>query len=514
MVDSSPNTPALKTAEQDWYTNDGFENDTVGGHSHDDNSDGDENEISSKHIEELSERGAGEENGYSGKQSKLTLESPSWSFPDSKRASIERSPRVQTDRCIDWLVVLASFFIHFIVGGILNSFGVFYITLLNEFEESKSATSWVGSIQVAVTWGPIASALSDKIGHRAVGVIGSVLAATGFGVSSLASNLPFLILTYGVMSGLGLALMWFPGIVSVQDHFNKRKSLAMGVAVCGSGVGIFAMAPCIEILIKTISWRYALLVLAGASLSGVGFSILLFPPELKFNEGIEKEPTLSFTDKTRKCSKNMFHISLLRRADVVVWLLCHLIIQIGFVVLRTYIPDIAVGMGIEVNNAAFLVSIVGITSTVSRVVMGVIADFRCANRRYMLGTSVMIAGVMVAILPFMKEYGVIATVCTFYGLSFGTIISLTAVVLRDLVGIEKLGPAFGLTMLAKGLGSLLLSAGGSLYDLFGSYDVTFYITGSLLFVAGGILLLLPWIRELQGRCCYHGSANITTETGL
>ncbi|XP_013404721.1 monocarboxylate transporter 14-like [Lingula anatina] len=455
MVDTSPNTTGLNTAEHDGYPNEGFENDTIDGDSHDDNSDSDAKERSSKRFEELSERGAGKGNGYSDKQSMSG--SSAWRFIDSRQPSTEENCGVQTDRCIDWLVVLASFFIHFIVGGILYTFGVLYITLLNEFEETKSETSWVGSIQVAMTWGM--------------------------------------------------------GIVSVQGHFEKRKSLAMGVAVCGSGVGTFAMAPCIEFLIKTISWRYTCLVLAGLSLSGVGISILLFPSELKINEGSKTEPTLSCSNKTRKCFKNMFHISLLRRADVVVWLVCHLIIQVGLVVPHTYIPDIAVGMGIEVNNAAFLVSIVGITSTVSRVVMGVIADFRCVNRRYMLGTNVMIAGVMVAILPFMKEYGVIATVCTFYGLSFGIIISLTAVVLRDLVGIEELGPSFGLTMLAKGLGSLLLSAGGSLYDLFGSYDVTFYITGSLLFVAGGILLLLPWIRELQGRCCYHGSANITTETG-
>ncbi|XP_013401046.1 monocarboxylate transporter 14 [Lingula anatina] len=426
---------------------------------------------------------------------------------------MEQISGVQTDRCIDWLVVLASFFIHFIFGGIMYSFGVFYISLLTEFKESKSATSWVGSIQIAVNWGigPIASALSDKIGHRAVGVIGSILAATGFGVSSLAPNMWFLYLTYGVLTGLGFGLMYFPSIVSVQGHFEKRKSLAMGVAVCGSGVGTFSMAPFTGFLIKNISWRYTLLVLAGFSLTGIGLSMLYFPLKLKVIKGNETKQSVSRCDKTKMFFKNLFHTPLLRRADFVMWLVCILIVQIGIVVPYTYIPDIAVAMGIEVNNAAFLVSIVGIANTVARVVMGLFADVSDATciRRCMFGTSVMIAGVMVSILPFMKEYGVIATVCTFYGLSFGIFVSMVPVVLRDLVGIEKLGASYGLTMLAVGLGSLLLSAGGSLYDLFGSYDVTFYIAGSLLFVAGGTLLLLPWIRDLQGRCCYDGSANIT-----
>ncbi|XP_013390729.1 monocarboxylate transporter 13-like [Lingula anatina] len=420
MVDTPPNTPALKTAEQGGYPNDGFENDTIDGELQDDNSDCDVKDNSFKHLEELREIGAGEENGYSDKPIRLGSATGS-SFTDSKRASIEGSPRVQTDSCMDWLVVLASFLTHFIVCGILYSFGVFYITLLNEFEETKSATSWVGSIQIALSWimGPIASSLSDKIGHRAVGVIGSVLAATGIGVSSLASNVYLLYFTFGVISGIGFALMYFPSIVSVQDHFEKRKSVAMGIAVCGSGVGTFSMAPLIEYLIESITWRYALLVLAGCLLLGIGLNMLFVPPKLINKEENETEQTLSSNDKTTMFFKSMFHISLLRRVDVVLWLVCNLIIQIGLVVPYTYIPDKAVDVGIEVKNAAFLMSIVGIANTVGRVVMGLFADFRCANRRYMLGISVMITGVMVVILPFMKEYGVIATVCTFYGLSLG-----------------------------------------------------------------------------------------------
>ncbi|XP_013400915.1 monocarboxylate transporter 13-like [Lingula anatina] len=442
MADTSPNTTVLEISTQGGYTNGGFKNDTIDDDTSGDNPAGDEDKP---------------------RRLGLASGSPVASSTDRRQPSMEESSELQTDRCIDWLVVLASFLIHFIVDGIIYTFGVFYIALLNEFEESKSATSWVGSIQIAMSWiiGPIASALSDRIGHRAVAITGSIFAAVGFGVSSLAPNLSVLYLTYGVMTGLGFGLMYFPSIVSVQDHFEKRKSLAMGIAMCGSGVGTFSMAPFTEFLIDTISWRYTLFVLAGLSLSGIGLSMLFVPPALKSNEENETKQNSKCCEKTTRFFKNLIHISLLRKADVVAWLVCMLIFQVGLVVPHTYIPDIAVAMGVEANNAAFLVSIVGIANTVARVIMGVFADFRCANRRNMLGISVMVGAVMVSILPFMMGYGVIATVCTFYGLTVGTFISLCPVVLRDLVGIEKLGPTFGLTMLAIGLGSLLLSAGVS-----------------------------------------------------
>ncbi|XP_013401065.1 monocarboxylate transporter 14 isoform X2 [Lingula anatina] len=512
MFSASPNTAVLEILEQDGYTNGGFNNDTI----HDDNPDSVEEGHDSEKRRELTERSTEGESTHSDKQRRLSCKSAKsiGSVIDSRRPSVDTNSKVPTDRCIDWLVVLASFFIHFIVDGIMYSFGVLYIALLNEFEESKLATSWVGSIQIAVSLiiGPIASALSEKFGHRAVGITGSILAAWGFGMCFLAPNLSMLYISYGVMTGLGFGLMYFPSIVSVQHHFEKKKSLAMGVAMCGSGVGTFSMAPLLELLIESITWRYTLLVLAGLSLSGIGLSMLFFPPTLKSKEENETKQNLKFSVKTDMSLKNLIHIPLLREADVVVWLVCMLMFKVGVVVPHTYIPDAARAKGIEVNNAAFLVSIVGIANTVARVVMGLSADFRCANRRYMVGTSVIVGGVMVSILPFMMGYGEIATVCAFYGLTVGATVSLVPVVLRDLVGIEKLGPSYGLHMLATGLGSLLLSAGGSLYDLTGSYDVTFYITGSLVFLAGGSILLLPWVRKLQDRCCYHGSAKITTDT--
>ena len=44
------------------------------------------------------------------------------------------------DGGFSWLIVLASFLQQFIVLGIHNVFGLFYIDLLNEFKKDKAAT--------------------------------------------------------------------------------------------------------------------------------------------------------------------------------------------------------------------------------------------------------------------------------------------------------------------------------------------------------------------------------------
>lgn len=49
-----------------------------------------------------------------------------------------------------WMVVLAAFTLNTISEGVSFSFGLLYSEFLIEFESSKSATSWIGSLFIAM----------------------------------------------------------------------------------------------------------------------------------------------------------------------------------------------------------------------------------------------------------------------------------------------------------------------------------------------------------------------------
>lgn len=90
-----------------------------------------------------------------------------------------------------WVVVIASFMIHLIADGATFSFGVIYVELLQYFKESRGYTAWIGGLFMAMPLlsGPLASSLADRYGCRAVTIVGSVLAAIGFVLSSISSKL-------------------------------------------------------------------------------------------------------------------------------------------------------------------------------------------------------------------------------------------------------------------------------------------------------------------------------------
>lgn len=60
----------------------------------------------------------------------------------------EKKPKIP-DGGWGWMVVLASLIISMIADGISFSFGLLYIEFLTEFNESKSKTSWIGSLFMA-----------------------------------------------------------------------------------------------------------------------------------------------------------------------------------------------------------------------------------------------------------------------------------------------------------------------------------------------------------------------------
>ncbi|MEQ2242613.1 hypothetical protein ILYODFUR_037695, partial [Ilyodon furcidens] len=62
---------------------------------------------------------------------------------------------------------------------------------------------------------------------------------------------------------LGFALSYTPVIAMVGRYFSERKALAYGIALSGSGIGTFLLAPAVQLFIDHYSWRGALLILGG-----------------------------------------------------------------------------------------------------------------------------------------------------------------------------------------------------------------------------------------------------------
>ncbi|UJR13350.1 hypothetical protein I4U23_000368 [Adineta vaga] len=208
-----------------------------------------------------------------------------------------------------WIIVLASFMIHFIMDGITYSMGDIYLQpMMNRLGEGRGKVSTIYGILPAVTLGagPIVTILVNTYGCRLVTIVGTTMAAGGFLISYFWANVWFYYLAIGVIGGLGFGLIYLPAIVSVGYYFEAKRSFAMGIAVCGSGLGTLAFPLVMPYVINKPLWfdyDGALLLEAGIIFICVIFGGLMVPLPQEPSETRRIEKKTARAEKKRLASQ-------------------------------------------------------------------------------------------------------------------------------------------------------------------------------------------------------------------
>ncbi|XP_069103805.1 monocarboxylate transporter 12-like [Argopecten irradians] len=200
--------------------------------------------------------------------------------PGEDQENITDYSHLPIDHGWAFATVFGCFGVCALVVGTLKSFGVILVELSRRFNVPASVL--IGPQCLAgffhLSMGPVANALSERFTHRLVVFVGGVLAAIGLVCTSFIQSVPALYVTYGVMCGIGLGLCLSPSLTFQGFHFRKRRALASGLSVSGSGAGSFALPPIIRYLINYYGLGGCLLLLGAFMLHTCIFCSLYRPP--------------------------------------------------------------------------------------------------------------------------------------------------------------------------------------------------------------------------------------------
>ncbi|KER22357.1 hypothetical protein T265_09528 [Opisthorchis viverrini] len=130
--------------------------------------------------------------------------------------------------------------------------------------------------------GPLVSALTNQFDFRPVAMAGAVLSTVAFLISAFANSIDLLIGGFGILGGIGFALIYLPAIATVGHWFQQSRPLAVGLALCGSGVGCLLGAQAVPRLVDWLTWRGALIVMAATSFQALSLIVLFRPLEVHF----------------------------------------------------------------------------------------------------------------------------------------------------------------------------------------------------------------------------------------
>lgn len=164
-----------------------------------------------------------------------------------------------------WLIVLSCFMVmSLFLCIIMNCPGLFLISVTEEFGITRSQYTLnmtvvsLATMLISLNAGRIFS----KFKIRKVMIFGSIILPIAYGLYSQASNI-YMFYAISIIVGLSMGLCGaVPVSTLLNNWFNDKKGLAMGIAFTGSGLGGLILQPLIGNLIATIGWRKTYIAIA------------------------------------------------------------------------------------------------------------------------------------------------------------------------------------------------------------------------------------------------------------
>ena len=235
--------------------------------------------------------------------------------------------------------------------------------------------------------GLLAARLVTSHGARPVCVLGAALSAAGLLLASFSQSLVSLLLSYSLLTGVGFGLMYVPAVVAVAEHFTKRQSLAMGLCVCGTGLGTFLLAPAELFMLENLGWRWTLRSMASLCLLCILAGLVMTPPDLRPSRRKSSLVSLQTGSSQTSCSSlSRSLMSVFLSSDLMdspglrTYLLVTLadgVATLALFIPFTFLPSLATSQGISPSDAAFLISAAGLSSSTGRLLSGLLCDRSC-----------------------------------------------------------------------------------------------------------------------------------------
>nr|XP_020467506.1 monocarboxylate transporter 2-like [Monopterus albus] len=401
-----------------------------------------------------------------------------------------------------WAVVFGGFISIGFSYAFPKSLTVYFKEIQEYFSVSYSEIAWVSSVMLASMYagGPVSSILVNRYGSRPVVLLGGLMVGAAMVLASYGTTIIHLYVCVGLIGGFGLAFNLQPALTIIGTYFQVRRPLANGLAMTGSPVILFILAPLNQFLFDSFGWRGSFLILgsiglnccvAGALMRPVGKSI---QPKPK-TEPPECDAAVAEKAEAVDTTEQFIDLSLFTHRGFLIYLIGNVVMFFGFFAPLVFLAPYAKHQGFDDYSSALLLSILALADMFVRPATGFIGNSKWIRPRiqYFFSFAVSYSGVCHLLCPLASGYVGLVVYAVFSGLGFGMVSALLFEVLMDLVGAHRFSTAVGLVTIIE-CGPVLLGPpiSGALVDISGEYKYMYYACGLFMLVPGIFLFIMHY----------------------
>ncbi|KAJ5912950.1 MFS general substrate transporter [Penicillium tannophilum] len=378
-----------------------------------------------------------------------------------------------------WSVIIGSFLLLMSTYGLMNSTGVLqsYFATHQLSSYSTSAVGWIPGVYLFFGLG-----LSAQVGSMfdRYGPTGILIAGTGCYVAGLLLLAEcrlywHFILTMGVLTGTGSALLSTVALAAVPHWFDRRVGLAMGTAMAGGGAGGVVFPLVLRAGFTNLGYRWTIRLLA--LIIGVlcGVAILLVRSRLPKGRSRSTINLQAFKD-TRFTWLTLGTFSL------------ELEVFAGIGLYPTYV----VMQGFSTSTSVILLAVLSVFSTVGRLMAGGIADKYGRINTQAILIALGALAIFIIWLPFGDTLPGLYMFSAVFGLASGSFLSLAPACIGQISKASEVGGRFGICYSLVSIATLIcIPIGGEMLQKVGKKAMVGYL-GSVLIVALGMFTMARW----------------------
>jgi OFA family oxalate/formate antiporter-like MFS transporter len=394
-----------------------------------------------------------------------------------------------------WLIAASAVFIHISIGA-AYAYSVYIQPLVETKGWSMASVTTAFTIMMVLGGGSAAlfGKFVERSGPRKSAMLAAVLfglgqAGSGFAISM--DSLTGFLLSYGLLSGLGLGIGYIAPVSTLVKWFPDKRGLATGMAVLGFGTGALITAPVAASLIESMGISFTFYIL-GASyfiLMMLGASYIAPPPKEWMPAGMEAAVKAG----TRKIKKDLSQATSSEAVKTkhfwMLWTMMLINTSAGIMMISVASPMAQNIVGLSAGVAATMVGIMGIFNGGGRLGWAAASDYISRPKVFIIFFIIqLVAFVTLPIITSAFIFQIfIFLVVSCYGGGFSNLPAF----IGDLFGTKELGAIHGYLLTTWSLGGLIgPTLVSQIYTRTGSYIPVFYVFTVLIIIALIISLLL------------------------
>lgn len=376
-----------------------------------------------------------------------------------------------------WIVVSGAVLLQICLGAIYT-WSLFNQPLVEKFGWDVDSTLFTYALAITVfAFTTIFSGrLQDKIGPRIVATIGAICYGTGLILTSFATELWHLYLSYSVLGGIGVGFAYVCPLATCVKWFPEKKGFITGIAVGAFGLGSLVFKSVILSLLenKGVSQTFLFIGVIYLVIAGLGAQLLKLPT---------CEKLISKSNPTDK--KNFRIREMVRTRPFYILFIMYFFGCVSGLLVIGLAKDIGVELaGLTISAAANTVAIIALFNAGGRLIWGSLSDKIGREKSFLLMFIITAVAMIVLSLVQLNLVIYFATVSAI-AFCFGGFLAVFPTVTADYYGVKTMGKNYGVVYQAYGIAAI---AGPFIHKLTGSYNSTF-IVAAILSVLGAVLAL-------------------------